>query len=193
MAGSAATGEARIHLVEDDAGKTMTLGDTQAAWCVDQGYTESTGYEKTGPANAICRYKVIKAGLTIEGLNEAVIAEPSNRECDFCRVIPCHWQVNHRPFELKMAPGGPLVRPIFVCDTCVNHVRSNDKDMLIDRMFDSTMERAFAEGGAAAADVAQLDPALARRELAPMLRRFVSDVFANRRGYPVHVDDVEAV
>lgn len=184
MPGSAATGEARLHIVEDSHGRQMTVGDVQAAWLLDEGYVERYDYERTGPANAIVRYTALD-GRTVEQLNELVMAEPGNRECDFCRTIPSEWIVNVRPFQITKGPTpAPFTRPVFVCDTCEPLVRANDKSALMDRMFDSTIQRAMTLGGDAAAHISALDPEQARKGLAPILREFVSLVFANRRGFP---------
>lgn len=184
MPGSAATGEARLHIVEDHQGRQMTVGDVQAAWLVDEGYAERTNYQRTGPANAIVSYKALD-GRTVDTLNEMVMAEPGNRECDFCRAIPSEWIVNVRPFKIEKGPTpAPFTRPVFVCDECEPLVRANDKPALMERMFESTVQRAMTLGGEAAAHVASLGPEQVRKGLAPVVREFVGLVFANRQGYP---------
>jgi hypothetical protein len=125
---------------------------------------------------------------TPEAANALVLAQPELRECDFCRHAPAGWRIPVRRFVLTLGPAaGPIggdERPMFACDICVEYVRSNRKQELVEYAIASTVEYARTQGGALAAHAESLPWHVVKAALTPMVREVVYGMFANRSGWP---------
>lgn len=176
--------EVTLHIVQDHNGKKATFGPLQTDWLMEHGLIEHTGYQDTGPGSGVNFYKPLD-GKTSDEIHLRVLAEPELRECDFCRVPAAPWRINVRPFRIRQGPTpAPFTRPVFCCEECVPFVRSNDKAGLMQRMIDQTIVEAERRGGQIAAHVSGLTPEQIKRGLGPIVKEFVTEVFAHRKGFP---------
>jgi hypothetical protein len=169
--------EARLYIIEDQAGRRMTVGKIQATWLEAEGHTEFTGYEQTSPRTGVNFYR--STSLDVEALNELVLAERDLRQCDFCHAEEGPWRIRIRRRFRSIA--GPFKRDAFACPECAELIAVNRWDELVNR--------AVARLIRVARDLGQLDGAVsdarARQQIEPSVRAFAMGVRHNRDGYPV--------
>lgn len=162
----------QLRVVQDPDGRRISLGDRQTTWLLERGFIHGAP-----PLFTTLR--------TVFDLNDRVMAEPSLRECDFCRRAPAAWTIRVRPFEVTLPPAGPSPigdhRPMVACDECAPFIDSNRKADLVEHAVDVVVTDARAQG------ILRRDVPLhaARNQIRPMIRGVVYGMFANRRGRPV--------
>lgn len=179
-----------LHLVVGADKQVISIGERQANWLRDHGEIDLEEFQEQPHGTGIYRYST---GYTAQKVNARIFEVRELHECDFCRLPNPPWRVNLRGPVMLALPdggGGPIKdRPVLACDVCVGLVRANAKAELIERVVTATVETAIKRGGEFGQHVALLDGSKIRAHLAPYLRRFVQDVFAQRKGYPERIEE----
>lgn len=170
-----------IHVVMGPDGSTVSLGAIQIEWALKQELVKPSEREHA-------EWNLYDSDLTAMELHQRVWAEPSLRECDFCRLVPAPWEVPCRPFvAMQGGQEGPLGgpdRPLVACDTCVELVRSNRKEALMDRAMTAAIKAAKVQGEYLRAVVQSHSDLELRAHLRPSMRSVVYGMFHHRDGFP---------
>lgn len=166
-----------IHVVTGSNGQTVSVGKLQIEWLLKEGVARPSGDEHPN-------WNMYESDMTHMEVHELVWAQPALRECDFCRLAPAPWEVDCMPFQAAAGPLGGKARPVVCCDTCVEMVRSNRKEALMDRAMTSAFKAAKLEGGYLGLVVRTNTDRDLRAHLRPHMRQTVYGMFANRRGFP---------
>jgi hypothetical protein len=179
----------QVYVVHCADGQNVALGPAQIAWLVAEGHiVQAPDDQQAADVDLyLCH------SMTGLDLNDLVMSQPHLRECDFCRMQNCRWEVRCRPFTLEKgilagSPFGGKHRPVVCCDECQQLVRANRKFELIDRAIMGTLESARRGGGLAAAVVQSNTHMALRRQIEPLVKDIVTQTFHNREGFPVRWD-----
>lgn len=172
----------QLHVVRGRDAQSVSFGPRQIEWLLDREIIQPA--KESHP-----EWNLYDAPLlTAMELHDRVWAQPSLRECDFCRVVPAEWEVPCRPFKVEhRAQTGPMggdKRPVVCCDQCVEMVRKNQKEKLIDRTMTAAIKAARLQGGYLETVVATHSDIELRQHLMGYVKQVVYGMFHNRRGFP---------
>lgn len=168
-----------LHLITDSAGNTMSVGEVQAEWLLENDYI----YEGERPGE----YGSYE--LTVQQLQDETHKHPEIRECDFCRAIPTAWRINVRPFIATLADTPQrFERPVWACDPCAELVRCNCKARLVFRAIAENIKYHDKHYPLSADALRRVPKHELRQQIQPQLRDFVYKVFGARIGRPERAD-----